>query len=193
MSRNDYRVTVKVRNNNILKAAESKGLSIPQVAAGAGVSYGDLNNLVNMTSSPFYKDGRLRPMVENVCLFLEASFDDLFSTDQCEALATNKSEKEVNAEQIYLMRESLSPSQFIDHDDGMKTAMLGALEYLTPTEKKVLDMRFGIDCDPMTLAEVGDAMGVCQERIRQIEKKALRKMRQPQVAKPLRVFLNVEE
>ena len=53
-----------------------------------------------------------------------------------------------------------------------------ALELLTPRESKVLKMRFGIDNQiPMTLEQVGDIFGVTRERIRQIEAKALRRLR----------------
>lgn len=55
------------------------------------------------------------------------------------------------------------------------------LSFLTPREEKVLRMRFGIG-EPRdhTLEEVGDSFNVTRERIRQIEAKALRKLRQPQ-------------
>lgn len=50
---------------------------------------------------------------------------------------------------------------------------------LTPRELKVLCMRFGIGCEEMTLEEVGQQFDVTRERIRQIEAKALRKLKHP--------------
>jgi len=52
-----------------------------------------------------------------------------------------------------------------------------ALETLTPREIKILDMRFGLNGHMHTLDETGKICGVTRERIRQIEAKALRKMR----------------
>ena len=65
------------------------------------------------------------------------------------------------------------------------------LKTLTPREEEVLRMRFGlIDGKPYTLEEVGKKFDVTRERIRQIESKALRKLRHPSRSKKLRDFLN---
>jgi RNA polymerase primary sigma factor len=64
------------------------------------------------------------------------------------------------------------------------------LETLTPREKKVLKLRFGLDDGrSRTLEEVGQAFGVTRERIRQIEAKALRKLRHPMRSKRLKDYL----
>ena len=65
------------------------------------------------------------------------------------------------------------------------------LSTLTPREEEVLRMRFGLrDGKPHTLEEVGKEFDVTRERIRQIESKALRKLRHPSRSKKLRDFLN---
>ena len=62
---------------------------------------------------------------------------------------------------------------------------------VTPREEKVLRLRYGIDDGkPRTLEEVGKEFNVTRERIRQIEAKALRKLRHPSRSKKLRDFLN---
>ena len=73
----------------------------------------------------------------------------------------------------------------------LKEALNSVLKTLTPREAKVLTLRFGLeDGHPKTLEEVGAEFNVTRERIRQIEAKALRKLRHPQRSKKLRDFLD---
>jgi len=75
--------------------------------------------------------------------------------------------------------------------EGLKEATTDVLESLTAREAKVLRMRFGIDMNTdHTLEEVGKQFDVTRERIRQIEAKALRKLRHPSRSEPLRSFLD---
>ena len=73
----------------------------------------------------------------------------------------------------------------------MKEQLLDVLDTLTPREEKVLRLRFGLDDGHQrTLEEVGRVFKVTRERIRQIEAKALRKLRHPSRSKKLKDFLN---
>ena len=73
----------------------------------------------------------------------------------------------------------------------LKTKVNEVLSTLTPREAEVLRLRFGLkDGTPQTLEEVGKAFNVTRERIRQIEAKALRKLRHPSRSKKLRDFLD---
>ncbi len=74
---------------------------------------------------------------------------------------------------------------------GLKESTHGVLSGLTPREAKVLRMRFGIDMNTdHTLEEVGKQFDVTRERIRQIEAKALRKLRHPTRSDQLKSFLH---
>jgi RNA polymerase primary sigma factor len=76
---------------------------------------------------------------------------------------------------------------------GLTGTVQGVLSGLTPREAKVLRMRFGIDMNTdHTLEEVGKQFDVTRERIRQIEAKALRKLRHPTRSEQLRSFLDLE-
>ena len=73
----------------------------------------------------------------------------------------------------------------------LKEQLINVLGSLTPREEKVLKLRFGIeDGRTRTLEEVGREFNVTRERIRQIEAKALRKLRHPSRSKKLKDFLN---
>jgi len=73
----------------------------------------------------------------------------------------------------------------------LKEQLLGVLDTLTPREEKVLRLRFGLDDGrARTLEEVGKEFNVTRERIRQIEAKALRKLRHPSRSKKLKDYLD---
>ena len=73
----------------------------------------------------------------------------------------------------------------------MKEQLLDVLDTLTPREEKVLRLRFGLDDGRQrTLEEVGKEFNVTRERIRQIEAKALRKLRHPSRSKKLKDYLD---
>lgn len=85
-----------------------------------------------------------------------------------------------------------SPSDTVANND-LKERVREILKTLTPREEKVLKMRFGIDvASEHTLEEVGKDFSVTRERIRQIEVKALRKLRHPSRSKKLRSFFDKE-
>ncbi|MBI4388519.1 MAG: sigma-70 family RNA polymerase sigma factor, partial [Candidatus Omnitrophica bacterium] len=75
----------------------------------------------------------------------------------------------------------------------LKEQMTDVLETLTEREEKVLRLRFGIgDGYPRTLEEVGQIFNVTRERVRQIEAKALRKLRHPTRSRKLKNFLDIK-
>ena len=88
-------------------------------------------------------------------------------------------------------KKAVSPANATVHS-MLKDEMQEALETLTEREKKILMLRFGLgDGNPRTLEEVGNVFKVTRERVRQIEAKALRKLRHPTRARRLRSFLDV--
>ena len=83
----------------------------------------------------------------------------------------------------------------MDHavNASLRDVCKDVLDTLTPREAKVLRMRFGIEMNTdHTLEEVGKQFDVTRERIRQIEAKALRKLRHPSRSEKLRSFLEGE-
>jgi len=72
----------------------------------------------------------------------------------------------------------------------LREQLIEVLKTLTPREESVLKLRFGLeDGRPRTLEEVGKVFDITRERIRQIEAKALRKLRHPSRSKKLKDYL----
>jgi RNA polymerase primary sigma factor len=82
----------------------------------------------------------------------------------------------------------------VDHElleKSLKKEIAGLLGSLTPREREVLELRFGIAADePMTLEDVGQTLGLSRERIRQIEKKAKKKLQRLARSRKLMDFLD---
>jgi RNA polymerase primary sigma factor len=85
--------------------------------------------------------------------------------------------------------DTVSPADAALHE-SLRATVRAALEELTPREAKVVRMRFGIDmASDYTLEEVGKQFDVTRERIRQIESKAMKKLRHPSRADRLAAFM----
>lgn len=83
-----------------------------------------------------------------------------------------------------------APSDMVE-TSMLKEQLIGVLDTLTPREEKVIRLRYGIDDGrPRTLEEVGKEFNVTRERIRQIEAKALRKLRHPSRSRRLKDFID---
>jgi len=86
------------------------------------------------------------------------------------------------------------PSEPVDslgQQSVLKKDIFQVLECLTPRQRLVLEMRYGLrDGNAHTLEQIGDTLGVTRERIRQIEAKALRKLKHPSRSRKLRDYLN---
>jgi len=88
-------------------------------------------------------------------------------------------------------KKAISPANATVHS-MLKDEIGTILNTLTDREKKILLYRFGIDDgSPKTLEEVGNIFKVTRERVRQIEAKALRKLRHPTRSRKLRTFLDM--
>ncbi|MCP4129761.1 MAG: RNA polymerase sigma factor RpoD/SigA [bacterium] len=75
-------------------------------------------------------------------------------------------------------------------DDSLSDVLNDVLETLTESEKQILKMRFGLEGkEPMSLQQIGDKFNLSKERIRQIEKKAIRRLRHPSRSHKLKSFL----
>lgn len=180
----DYRVQIKVRNARLLRAIEKAGHQPGQIfAREVGISYtGHLLPYLNLKRTPFDENGDLRPCAEMLCVFLNRLPDELWSEDQRYPLLTNAAEIELSAASVHELLASPSdcadPLSLLEKKQAAQ-AVDALLDTLTPREAEVLRLRHGIDGEPMNLEEMAKAKGCSRERIRQIEAKALRKLRAP--------------
>lgn len=180
----DYRVQIKVRNARLLRAIEQAGHQPGQIFAGeVGISYtGHLLPYLNLKRTPFDESGDLRPCAEKLCVFLNCLPDELWSEEQRYPLVTNAAEIELSAASVNELLAGPSsctdPLSLLEKQQAAQ-AVDSLLDMLTPREAEVLRLRYGIDGEAMTLDEIAKPMGYTRERVRQVEAKALRKLRSP--------------
>ena len=191
----DYRVTVKVRNARIINALAERGEVVGQIAATKiGVSYAKLLALSNITLSPVDAEGNIIPEVLKLCDYLNKMPLELFSVEQIVPLKTNTAELDMSLDEVEMLMLPASERpdpELLFANGQFNNAIKYALETLPPREAKVLQLRFGIDCEEHTYEGLGQIMGISKERVRQIEASALRKLRHPsrfdklQIAAPM--------
>lgn len=153
-----------------------------------------INKLIRVSRQLLQELGR-EPMPEEIAAEMDISVDRVREIMKI-------AQEPVSLETPIGEEEDSHLGDFIPDDDApapaeaasfmlLKEQLQDVLETLTPREKQVLRLRFGLDDGrSRTLEEVGQHFGVTRERIRQIEAKALRKLRHPSRSKKLKDFLD---
>ena len=191
----DYRLEVKVRNANILRAMEARGIeSVSELCRRIGASPTELGKIINLKKAPMLVSGDWHPDVLKVCEYLFVMPSDLFSQEQMEPLTTNRSSVDMGFEDISRLLDDPTqcPSLRLEQLDVANT-FNSVLETLTEREQQVINLRFGLDGKEHSLLEVANIFGLTRKRVWQIEAKALRRLRHPTRSQPLLLAIDPEE
>ena len=198
---NEYRIKVTVRNNLILNAIENAGYkSVSDFCRAVGLQKTALTELIAMRKPPLNQNGEFsehaKALMEELC----ALPTDLWTSEQLTLkLKRNTAQRDVSSEgmraalgmhaeeMLELMKPDDPDEAVLKHETV--SVVEKQLDSITPREALVLRMHFGIGCEEHTLDEIGEKLDVTRERIRQIEAKALRKLKHPSRADELRQLL----
>jgi len=192
----DLQVTVQIRNNQILERRVNLGITQATLSRATGISQSTCNGLETMRINPRSKKGGFILAAEKLGIFFKVSAEVLFP-EKMSAITENKVVREMDVENFAALADNL-PSLLPSPENAVialerRDAIEEALQTLSPKEAQVLKMRFGIGGSrDHTLKEVGEHFGVQQERIRQIESVALRKLRHPARSHHLSPFEDTE-
>jgi RNA polymerase sigma factor (sigma-70 family) len=195
----EYRVKVTVRNNLLLSAIEDAGYkSQAEFARSAGLTDTQVTALVGLRACPINNDGEFSKLAQAVMEALGACPTDLWTNEQLTMrLKVSSAEAKIDQYQLHAVLGK-NASDLIgfevkqnneDHLHDLKKLVAEKLDTLTPRERKVLQLRFGIDAENHTLSEVGNMMDMTSQGIRQIEAKALHKLRHPSRSSDLKQFI----
>lgn len=186
----DFSVTVTVRNARLQAAMRENGFSTAgALAKAAKISGTMVGRYLALKLSPYNSAGELRLSVLRLSGVLRRLPDDLFPPSflrrclEINSVTVEMDERDVAA--IMAPARSRTPEGAL-----LLSSALGsidaALATLRPRERRVLELRFGLDGGgERTLDDVAEGMGVTRARIRQIEAKAVRKLRHPSRAPAL--------
>jgi len=194
-----FEITLRVRNNLIKGRRTRMGLSAKDAARKIGVSYTSYVQYEAMSLAPYRKDGQWRESALKLVSFFCCRPEELWP-EEVLAVQKNTVVATVDSDRMlalsgYYPEQRLPPSP----DEAVSAIELGdavavSLDTLNPRERTMLRLRFGLDGEaPLTLDEAGEVIGVSRERARQVEAKALRKLRHPSRSQELRRFLVDDE
>lgn len=183
MTVKDYNVQVKVRNNHLLNAMKTRGITTAaELSRFSGASQHNIGKFINLTQGAYLKDGSYNPDIVKVSIALNRMITDLFPEQHLDnPLETNMSEIDLDVgEMMALTNHNVVHIGQEDPHDHLSTTLSDVVSNLTTREAKVINLMYGLEGnDPLTLEQVGELFDLSKTRIAQIEAKALRKMRHP--------------
>lgn len=194
----DYRLEIKIKNNYLYEKMQEYGISTAaELARVVGLGPSEIGYILNLKVTPYTNKGTVRSSIQCLCDFFSCNPEDLFPAQHIfDPLTVNQGAIQANIGELMssnLLESAHNPDLLVEITE-QKEAIEKTLDQLTLREKKVLELRFGLGEEAeCTLKEVGIKLGVKAERIRQIEAKALRKLRHPTRAKHIRLALEGEE
>lgn len=195
----EYRVDMKIRNNLFVQRIEQAGYkTVGEFCRIHKLNQSDLGEVIAMKISPLMSNGKFRVQIEKAADILECMPEDLFTEKQLDmAIKTNKHCLLVNEAEMKYMLETNQPQKMLEqtvHDEQKNKLLEETLKSIPLKEQKILRLRFGLDDGiEHTLEEIGQEFGCTRTRIRQIEARALRRLRHPSKSDPLREFINQGE
>lgn len=195
MSDKPYRVIARLKNNRLWSSVLA---CFPDVkyqtdaARRLGISPAEFWRLLSMKWWPQRLDGEWSPIAKKIARTLRVPEDYLFDGELYGRIPAARVELEMGPSELEafgMLALPAGPDEILEARE-LEAAVTDGVKSLGPRPAEVLRLRFGLDGGgEHSLAEVGDIFGVGGERIRQIEKKALRRLRHHTRAKRLREFL----
>jgi len=177
-------------NEHLVNTRKEIGFTQAQVSLMTGINVFKMGEIETLKRVPTdFEKGEIAATLDKPVEFLFPKELDLM----VDTGILDEREKYFSSPQVQALRMSYTDENIEKFEEifGLKGAMNDALKMLTPREQKVLELRFGLGIGRCkTFEEVGVVFNVTRERIRQIEAKALRKLRHPTRSRKLRGFLH---
>lgn len=195
----EFNLKVTVRNNLVLTAITNSGYTnLAKFAKNNKLSLGLLYDTINLKRPPMLQTGEFSPFAMQLMEVLGACPTDLWTAEQLTMkLKKNTTYRELGKEELQKCLQSsarsligLEYSEQEAEEQQAEEIIDGMVDSLTPKEARLLRLRFGLGgVDEHTLEQVAEKFKLSRERVRQIEARALRKMRHPSRSEILKELL----
>jgi RNA polymerase sigma factor (sigma-70 family) len=187
----DIALKIKAKNGALQTFIDENGWTQAEFARQVGVAPAEVGRWFNMKGYPHDAQIMLRVAILVGRLLEELFPPELMDRDWLTGTRNWTLHREVDLECLPIHHMTALPAPSDDVDAfALKEAIQGALTTLTPREETIVKMRVGlVDNVVQTYEEIGEIFGLTTERIRQIEYKALRKLKHPARKKLLEDFI----
>jgi RNA polymerase sigma factor (sigma-70 family) len=198
--RNDVRLELKFKNARLWHLVFDEHDSVAAFCRHYGLWDGQVGRLLSLEDNPYRRGcrrGQLRSVAERLCEIARVVPEDLFPPSLYVGMVPSSMVTEIPADRLMPLSSApkllTAPAQEdLVSQNELARDLENVLATLPPREQKVVRMRFGLDNgDESALEVVAEALNVSAERVRQIEARALRRLRHPSRARRLRTFLEV--
>lgn len=197
----DLLVKSRLYNAVLYDAIKRSGLTQEEYSKPLGINPSTLSALAGLRLSPWhFRTGERKDFAEALANHIEIAFNELFPKTlySLRVLVPPEAlERRYDSIQLVPLLEArnvrmLETPSTIYEQKEIDELLETALSSLTPREEQVIKMRYGLEGKEHHLDEIGAYYSLSRERIRQIEGKALRKLRHPDRSKALQDFLAIE-
>lgn len=184
----DIRLEFRVRNNVLWHAIFDLHDSVSAFCRQHQLREYDVGSLLNLMKSPYMtaKGTELRLTARRICEITGIGRDELWPPLLYADIMPKRGVIELPSDRFLPLaaarRLALPPAP----DGELGEVLRSALKSLKPREADIIRRRFGFDGDEESLREIGKSLNVGPERVRQIEKRALRKLRNPRCSRMMR-------
>lgn len=175
----DYRIEIKVKNNLLWNAMQKKGIkNAAQLARVTGLAPGTVGDYLNLKENVYDRYGNYKNSFESICNYFNMMPVDLYPEERMsDPLLKNTGSVEVSGAELKQLSGVEADPLALIHQEQVQDAVHKLIDRFTPRQAKVIKMKHGINGKEHTYQEIGDELGVCANRARQIHETVLRRMR----------------
>ena len=189
----DYRIEIKVKNNLLWNAMQKRGIkNAAQLARVTGLAPGTVGDYLNLKENVYDRYGNYKNSFERICNYFNMMPVELYPEERMkDPLLKNTGSVEVSGSELKQLSGVESDPLALIHQEQVQDAVHKLIDRFTPRQAKVIKMKHGINGKEHTYQEIGDELGVCANRARQIHETVLRRMRYQPTLKAAGIDRNI--